>query len=84
MFIVPLHSQFKITARSSHVHRVTIAHTGLCNQQANMVFCAGATTRIVFIFYSPLRGLFLTLLSPHLAVIYQADMEGIEYGYCSW
>ena len=26
--------QFKITARSSHSHRVTIAHTGLCSRYA--------------------------------------------------
>ena len=27
-------AQFKITARSSHSHRVTIAHTGLCSRYA--------------------------------------------------
>ena len=29
---------FKSIARSSHVHRVTIARTYTCNTQANMVF----------------------------------------------
>ena len=130
VFFYPIFSsnfaaQFKIIARSSHFHRVTIAHTYTCSQQAHMVFPADASrvlkiTRLFkilkilfeynekfclilrnrpkavvlyknpnksilfFSFYSSLRGLFLTLSSPHLAVIYQADMEGIDYGYCSW
>ena len=76
--------QFKITARSSHVHRVAIAHTYTCSQQANKMFRAGANRKNCISFYSSLRGLLLTLSSPHLAVIYQADMEGIDYGDCSW
>ena len=36
-------AQFKIIARSSHVHRVTIAHTYTCSQQAHMVFPADAS-----------------------------------------
>ena len=35
-------AQFKIIARSSHVHRVTIARTYTCNTQANMVFSTDA------------------------------------------
>ena len=35
--------QFKIIARSSHVHRVTIAHTYTCSPQAHMVFPADAS-----------------------------------------
>ena len=35
--------QFKIIARTSHVHRVTIAHTYTCSQQAHMVFPADAS-----------------------------------------
>ena len=33
---------FKSIARSSHVHRVTIARTYTCNTQANMVFSTDA------------------------------------------
>ena len=36
-------AQFKIIARSSHSHRVTIAHTYMCSQQAHMVFRADAS-----------------------------------------
>ena len=35
--------QFKIIVRSSHVHRITIAHTYTCKQQANKVFPTDAS-----------------------------------------
>ena len=36
-------AQFKIIARSSHSHRITIAHTYTCSPQANKVFPADAS-----------------------------------------
>ena len=89
-FKIMNNEQSSISQRASSILKILFEYDEkfcliLRNRPKAVVLYKNPNKSILFFsFYSPLRGLFLTLSSPHLAVIYQADMEGIDYGYCSW